>query len=92
MKSKKPVSASSFQKKARKHVQKSASNAKKRAQHYSKGDKLVKQVSKTLRNIATTHPNPKSRKQAKLALKQLNQAHSEFGSASMCADPVFDND
>jgi|HubBroStandDraft_5_1064220.scaffolds.fasta_scaffold209336_1 hypothetical protein len=96
-KSKKPLSAASFHKqahtRAQKRAKKAATNAKKRAQNYTRGDKLVKQVSKTLTQVATSHPNPKVRKQAKRAVTQLKQAHAAFGSASMCMDgPTFNND
>jgi hypothetical protein len=92
MAGKKPVSAASFQKKAHTRAKKAAASAKKRAQHYSKGDKLMKQVSKTFGDVARTHPNPKARKQATLALKKLKDAHSAFGSAGMCAGSTFNND
>jgi hypothetical protein len=90
---KKPVSASSFKKRTQARAKKAAASANKRAQHYAKGDRLMRQVSKTLQNIAKTHPHPKAKKQAKLALRQLNQAHSEFGSAGQCAGSgdVFDS-
>lgn len=92
MAAKKPVSASSFKKRTQARAKKAAASANKRAQHYAKGDKLMKQVSNTLQNIAKTHPNPKAKKQAKLALKKLNQAHTEFGSAGQCAGgDVFDS-
>jgi hypothetical protein len=85
MAAKKPVSAKTFKKHAQTRAKKAASSAAKRAQHYSKGDKLVKQVSNTLQQIAKSHPNPKAKKQAKLALKKLGQAQAAFGSAGMCA-------
>ena len=92
MAGKKPVSATSFHKQAQKHAKKAVASATKRAKHYAKGDKLMKHVSKTLQNIAKTHPNPKAKKQAKLALKKLGQAHNEFGSAGQCAGgDVFDS-
>lgn len=101
MAGKKPLSPARFQKQTRKRAKKAAADAKKRARHYSTGDKLIKQVSKTLKKVAATHPHAKARKQVKMALKQLNQAHAEFGSAGMCADSgggggtgggtVFDN-
>jgi hypothetical protein len=92
MATKKPVSAASFKKKSQARAKKAAASANKRAQHYAKGDKLMKQVSSTLQNIAKTHPNPKAKKQAKLALKKLSQAHTEFGSAGQCAGgDVFDS-
>ncbi len=92
MAGKKPVSAASFQKKAQTRAKKAAASAKKRAQHYAKGDKLMKQVSQTLGNIAKTHPNQQARKQAKLALKKLSEAHTAFGSAGMCAGATFNSD
>jgi Skp family chaperone for outer membrane proteins len=89
MAAKKPVSATSFKKKSQTRAKKAVVSANKRAQHYAKGDKLMKQVSQTLNSIAKSHPNPKAKKQAKLALKKLGQAHTEFGSAGMCADANF---
>lgn len=86
MAGKKPVSAASFHKQVQKRAKNASTSAKKRAQHYAKGDKLMRQVSKTLKDIAATHPNPRAKKQAKLALKQLHEAHSAFGSAGTCAD------
>jgi hypothetical protein len=86
MAAKKPVSAASFKKKSQARAKKAASSASKRAQHYAKGDKLMKQVAKTLKNVAATHPNPTAKKKAKLALQQLQEAHSAFGSAGTCAD------
>ena len=92
MAGKKPVSPATFHKQVQKRAKKATASAKKRAKHYAKGDRLMKQVSKTLQNIAKTHPNPKAKKQAKLALKQLGQAHSEFGNAGQCAGgDVFDS-
>ena len=92
MVTKKPVSASSFKKRTQARAKKAAASANKRAQHYAKGDKLMKQVSTTLQNIAKSHPNPKAKKQAKMALKKLSQAHTEFGSAGQCAGgDVFDS-
>jgi len=89
MAAKKPVSAASFKKRAQARAKKAASSANKRAQHYAKGDKLMKQVSKTLQNIANSHPNPKAKKQAKMALKKLGEAHDAFGNAGMCAESTF---
>jgi hypothetical protein len=71
-----------------------AKTAKARAQHYSRGDKLVKQVSDTLQKIAASHPSPAAKKQAKLALKKLGEAQNCFGTASMCqggSDPTWNN-
>jgi hypothetical protein len=86
MAAKKPVSAASFKKKSQARTKKAAASASKRAQHYAKGDKLMKQVSNTLKNIAATHPSPNAKKRAKLALKKLQEAHSAFGNAGTCAD------
>ena len=91
MAAKKPVSAATFHKQTQKRARKAAASATKRAQYYSKGDKLMKQVSKTLQNIAKTHPSPKAKKQAKLALKKLGEAHNAFGSAGLCAESTFNN-
>ena len=71
-----------------------AKTVKARAAQYDRGDKLVKQVSATLRKIASSHPNPAAKKQAKLALKKLGEARSAFGIASMCqggSDPTWNN-
>jgi ribosome maturation protein Sdo1 len=86
MAGKKPLSPTRFHKQAQKRVKKAVADAKIQARHYSKGDKLIKQVSKTLKKVAATHPHPKARKQVKMALKRLNQAHAEFGNAGTCAD------
>lgn len=86
MAGKKPVSPTKFRKQHQARAKRAATDAKKRAQHYSQGDMLIKQVSKTLKQIAASHPHPQAKKQVKLALKQLHQAHAEFGNAGMCAD------
>ena len=86
MAGKKPVSPVKFRKQNQARAKRAAADAKKRAAHYSKGDKLIKQVTRTLNKVATSHPNPKSKKQVKLALKKLHQAHAEFGNAGTCAD------
>jgi hypothetical protein len=90
MAGKKPVSASTFHKRTQRRAKKELVGAKKRSQHYSKGDKLMKQVSQTLQHIAKTHPNPKAKKQAKLAVKKLGQAQHAFGSAGLCQSDIFD--
>jgi hypothetical protein len=91
-KSKKPLSPASLHKHAQSRAKKASASAKKRAQHYGRGDKLLKQATKTLNKVASSHPNPKARKQAKQAVRQLNEAHAAFGSASMCADsPTYNN-
>ncbi|MGE5625788.1 MAG: hypothetical protein ACM3ZT_09600 [Bacillota bacterium] len=86
MAGKKPVTATKFRRVHQARAKRAASDAKKRVQHYSKGEKLIKQVSKTLKQIAASHPHPKGKKQVKLAIKQLKQAHAAFGNAGMCAD------
>lgn len=86
MAGKKPVSPVKFRKQHQSRAKRAAADAKKRAQHYSKGDKLIKQVSKTLKKVAANHPHPQAKKQVKLALKQLNQAHAAFGDAGLCAN------
>jgi hypothetical protein len=80
----KKLSATGFHKTAKKRAKKHLAVAKKRVQDYQRGGKLVLQVSSTLKKIAATHPNPNARKQAKLALKKLGQAHDAFGSACLC--------
>lgn len=84
-KSKKPLSPQRFRKEERRRAKRAAADAKKRTASYSKGDRLVKQVAKTLHTVAKTHPSPKARKQAKLAIKQLHQAQNAFGDTSTCA-------
>ena len=97
MAGKKPLSPSSYRKASEKHLKnqpklvtgKAASNmAKAKARHYTRGDKLMKQVSSTLQQIAASHPNPKAKKQAKLALKKLGEAQNAFGTASLCQGGV----
>lgn len=98
MAGKKPLSPANFRKKVEKHIKgqkavlrgkKAVTNAKQRTKHYAKGDKLVKDVAATLNKIATTHPNPKARKQAKLAIRKLNDAETAFGSACMCQTVIW---
>lgn len=97
MAGKKPLSPSSYRKASEKHLKnqpklvtgKAAANmAKAKTRHYTRGDKLMKQVSSTLKQIASSHPNPKAKKQAKLALKKLDEAQTAFGTASMCQGGV----
>jgi len=101
MAGKKPLSPANFRKGVEKHIKgqkallkgkKASANAKGRAKHYTKGDKLVKQVAATLNKIAATHPNPKARKQAKLAVRKLSDAEAAFGTACMCMGTVWGQD
>jgi hypothetical protein len=92
MAAKKPISAVTFKKRSQARAKKAATSASKRAQHYSKGEKLVKHVTKTLQQIAKSHPNPKAKKQAQLAVKKLGQAQNAFGSAGLCQNDVYDKD
>lgn len=94
MAGKKPLSPGKFRAATVKHLKKQpkqkmgakamAAMAKGRSKHYGQGANLVSQVSKTLQQLATSHPNPKARKQAKLAVKKLNDAQCAFGTASLC--------
>lgn len=84
MANKKPLSSAQVHKHLQKRAKKEVTGEKKRAQHYGQGDKLMRQVSTTLKKIAATHPNPAGKKQANMALKQLNAAHTAFGNACMC--------
>jgi hypothetical protein len=90
MAGKKPVSPATFHKRTQRRAKKEVAGATKRARHYSKGDQLMKQVSKTLQDIAKSHPNPRAKKQAKLAVKKLGQAQHAFGSAGLCQSDIFD--
>ena len=73
-----------YQKHAQKRAKRAVATVKKRVQDYNQGDKLVKKVSNTLKQIAKTHPTAAGKKQAKMALRQLNDAHAAFGSACLC--------
>ena len=86
MAGKKPVSPVKFRKQHQARAKRAAADAKKRAAHYSKGDKLIKEVTRTLNKVAAGHPNSKAKKQVKLALKKLHEAHTAFGNAGTCAD------
>jgi len=90
MAGKKPLSAATFKKRAQTRAKKAAAGANKRAKHYSKGDRLMKDVTKTLHQIAKSHPNPKAKKQARLAVKKLGQAQTAFGSAGLCQNDIYD--
>jgi Tat protein secretion system quality control protein TatD with DNase activity len=94
MAGKKVPSAATLHKRAKKRATKQLAIAKKRVQDYQRAGKLVQQVSSTLKKVAASHPNPAARKQAKLALKKLGQAHDAFGSACLCQgnDPTWSLD
>lgn len=57
-----------------------------RTASYTKGTKLMKDVSAALRQISASHPNPKARQKAAMAIKKLDDARTEFGYASMCLE------
>jgi len=84
MAGKKRPSTSTYHKSVQKRAKRQVAYAKRRISDFSQGDKLVKQVSKTLKTVAAKHPDPASRKKIRLALKQLNDAHHAFGNACMC--------
>jgi hypothetical protein len=101
MAGKKPLTPAQFRKTAERRLKKqprlmkgkaAKSLATARSKHYGKGSILVKQVSDTLKKLAASHPNPKAKKQAKLALTKLNEAQSAFGSASLCQGEVWGQD
>lgn len=92
MAGKKPVSPTTFHKRTQRRAKKEVAGATKKAKHYAKGDRLMKQVSKTLLNMAKTHPNPAAKKQAKMAVKKLGEAQHAFGSAGLCQSDVFNNE
>ena len=93
MPGKKPLSPAGFRKATEKHLKTqpkllkgkaATATANARARHYGRGTKLIEQVSITLQQIATSHPNPNAKKQAKLSLRKLGDAQSAFGTASLC--------
>lgn len=94
MAGKKPVTASRAQSILKRRAKKRAAGEKKRAEHYGKGDKLIRKVSSTLQALASSHPSPAGKKRANLALKQLQQAHTAFGDACLCqsSQPTFNQD
>lgn|SRR5690242_15946192 len=62
---------------------------KARTSAYTKGTKLIKDVSSTLRQIAASHPDSRARKKAAIAIKKLDDATTRFGYASMCMEVPF---
>lgn len=92
MSRKKPLSPKQFRAKTRKYLGKrkplkgkqANRDLKARTKSYTKGTKLMQDVSSTLRQIAKSHPDPKARKKAAVAIKKLEDARTEFGSASLC--------
>lgn len=84
MAGKKKHSSRQYQKHAQRRAKTAVATVRKRVKDYNQGDKLVKKVSSTLKQIAKTHPTSAGRKQAKMALRQLNDAHAAFGSACLC--------
>lgn len=92
MASKKRPTAANYKRKAQKRAKRQLANAKRRVQDYNRGEKLTHQVAKTLQKIAATHPTAAGKKQAKMALRKLNDAHSAFGDACMCQGVDFGQD
>lgn len=100
MPSKKPLSPKQFSSKTKKYLatrkplkgKQATKTAKARTAYYTKGSKLMKDVSATLKQIAAKHPDPKSRTKAKLAIRKLDDAKTAFGSASMCQGTIFNAD
>lgn len=94
---KKPLSPKQFHAKTKKYIGKrkplkgkQANRAiKARSASYTKGTKLIQEVSSTLRQVAASHPDAKVRKKASLAVKKLDDARTQFGSASLCMDVPF---
>jgi uncharacterized protein YpuA (DUF1002 family) len=66
--------------------------AKTRAKHFANGSDLLKQVSDTLQQIATTHPDKNAKQQASLALDRLSEAQNAFGNASLCQQIIYQKD
>lgn len=97
---KKPLSPKQFRAKTRKYLgkrqpvtgKKATRDLKARSTSYAKGTKLVSDVAATLRQVAKSHPDPKARKKATDAIKKLDAARTEFGSASLCMTVVFNGD
>lgn len=92
MSRKKPLSPKQFRAKTKKYLskrkplkgKKANRDLKARSASYAKGTKLMNDVSSTLRQIAKSHPDPRARKKAAAAIKKLDDARTQFGSASLC--------
>ncbi len=97
MSRKKPLSPKQFRAKTKKYLgkrkplkgKKAARTIKHRTASYTKGTKLIQDVSSTLRQVAAKHPDPKVRKKAKDAIKKLDDARTAFGSASLCMEVPY---
>lgn len=100
MPKKKPLTPKQFGSKTKKYLatrkplkgKQAGKTAKARTAYYTKGSKLMKDVSSTLQQIAAKHPDPKAKKKAKTAIRKLDEAKTAFGSASMCQGVVFNSD
>jgi hypothetical protein len=99
MSRKKPLTPKQFSAKTKKYLgtrkplkgKQASRTVKARTAYYTKGSKLMQDVSSTLRKIAANHPDPKARKKASVAIKKLDEAKTAFGSASMCQGVIYDS-
>jgi hypothetical protein len=90
----KPLSPKQFRARTRQYLgkrkplkgKKASRVIKVRASAYTKSTKLMKDVASTLRQIAASHPNPKARKDAAMAIKKLEDARAGLGYSSMCME------
>ncbi|HET7651138.1 MAG TPA: hypothetical protein VFL15_10610 [Gammaproteobacteria bacterium] len=57
--------------------------AAQRAQHWTEAYNHVQAVAATLKDVASSHPDPEKRSQANLAISRLEAATAAFGSASL---------
>jgi hypothetical protein len=57
--------------------------AAQRTKHWTEAYNHLQSVSATLRDIASSHPDPKKRTEANLAISKLDAATAAFGSASL---------
>jgi hypothetical protein len=91
---KRPLSPKQFRAKTRQYLgkrrplkgKKASRVIKARTAAYAKSTKLMKDIASTLRQIAASHPDPKARKKAAMAIKKLDDARTGLGYASMCME------
>ncbi|MGH7239698.1 MAG: hypothetical protein ACREHG_06485, partial [Candidatus Saccharimonadales bacterium] len=57
--------------------------AAQRTEHWTEAYNHIQSVAATLKDVASSHPDPDKQAKANLAITQLDQASAAFGSASL---------
>lgn len=73
---------------SRKHIEE---HAGKKAEYYSRALAALDEASDRLKRIAETHKDESAKKEAKLALKKIDEAINAYGDASMNQNHDWNN-